>query len=572
MLEYKTRYTNNDTKDKFKDLTPLQAKLLSSRLRLEEVDAFCNGEQAIKDMLKDKKLLEGSRLLKKHIDNNSSILIITDGDCDGISCAAVANLFFRKTLNKEIADIPSPDKDVSVLKDAEGKAIGEAINPMKKGEVKIIVNDRMFGNGVNIVQARLILNHKPDLIITADHGSADDRSFTLLKDLLIDIDILVTDHHIVPDNIIPTCDAFINPQDISSDLGKSLCGAAVLYLLFRAYSGKELEYLYPILGLATVVDQMGLNIGYNRYLYRQANKHLKNFLPFREYVRYVKHRYLWSTEFYSIGLGPLINSTKRMNTPIVGYNFLISDNKDEVFKHYSSMVKTNKSRKVQQTKVELSIEASLRKDRDDFKYSRVAITDIPNGVNGILAGRLSDSDHVPAFVFNKVGKLLSGSGRGHGDFDVEGLISAFRKTYKKVYISGGGHKGAGGLKLRADGFYLFRGMFERFGSRTETTTFEYYDSELPLNILGQKTFRKNIRFLQPYGRDFDYPIFKVRGVIKGYTNYGPSFFIYTILDNNGIKYKMMRFSELYTASFGVEVTLYVSPRGKRDYILLDVEV
>jgi len=564
MVEYKKRFVHDTTSEYFKELGRVSRDILSSRVKLEDVKEFCYEDDPLIEFLEDKRVVEGARLLKKHIDAGSSILVITDGDCDGISCASIANLFFRNELNlypTESLDTDVACTDVPTITPYEQAG-------MDKGTLKITVNDRKYGNGVNLVHAKDILKQKPDLIITADHGSSDHDSFELIRDILPNTDILITDHHIVPDNVVPIHDAFINPQELGSSLGKALCGAAVLYLLFRKYANKELEYLYPILGLATVVDQMSLNIGYNRFLYKQANKYLRHFKPFRAYTKYVEHRYLWSTEFYSIGLGPLINSTKRMDMPIIGYRFLTSQSDSDIFKYYKEMVDTNKSRKKQQEQVEESIKESVTKDRVNYKKSRVALTDIRNGVNGILASRLVENDHVPAFVFHKVGKMYAGSGRGHGDFDVEGLISSFRRTYGNVYISGGGHKGAGGLKLKADGMYLFRGMFESLANKVDSTVTVYFDISLPLKLIDSKETRKQLRGLQPFGRGFDYPVFETTGYIKGYKQYGASFFIYTVVSDNQI-YKMMRFSELLDVTYDSLVTLYVSPRGKKDFILLD---
>jgi len=564
MVEYKKRFIDETVMLEFKDLPKLQSELLAGRLKLEDTNEFCNMDNPLAEFLKDSKLKDAALLLRKHIDANSSILVITDGDCDGISCAAVANLFFRHEVGRTPREVTDTDmKDTYTITPYEDGG-------MSKGELRIIVNDREFGNGVNLVHAKDILKHKPDLIITADHGSADNKSFQLIKDILPFTEILVTDHHIVPDGNIPICDAFVNPQDVTSTLGKALCGASVLYMLFRAYNGKEMSYLYPILGLATVVDQMSLNIGYNRYFYKQANKYLRHFKPFREYTKYVKHRYLWSTEFYSIGLGPLINSTKRMNVPEVGYRFLTSETEDDIFKNYKAMVDTNKKRKNQQVRVEESIAPSLEKDRSLYKSSRVAISPIKNGVNGILASRLVEDDHVPAFVFNHSGNTLEGSGRGHADFDIEGLISKFRTAYEHVYISGGGHKGAGGLRLKTDGMYLFRDMFERQASKSSSVPVEYYDMELPIGLTGSKLTRKLLRELQPFGRGFEYPVFKTKGYIVGYKNYGPSFFIYTIRGVDGLLYNMMRFSKLDKEDSTMLYDIYLSPRGKKDFILLSV--
>ena len=242
MVTYAVRERNEIPKH-IESLSPIQKQLLSSRLKLEEYKDFCNTKDCLEPFMKDPKLITGAKLLKHHIDKGSSILLITDGDCDGISCAAIGNLFFKHETGRTPVPYVNPNTDDSTL--LYGR--GENVRPMQKGELYIIVNDRIYGNGVNLGHARTILKYKPDLIITADHGSSDKESFALIRDILPVTDILITDHHIVPDGEPPVHDAFINPHDEGSKLGQALCGASVLYLLFKAYANKELKYLYPFL-------------------------------------------------------------------------------------------------------------------------------------------------------------------------------------------------------------------------------------------------------------------------------------------------------------------------------------
>ena len=71
---------------------------------------------------------------------------------------------------------------------------------------------------------------------------------------------------------------------------------------------------------------------------------------------------------------------------------------------------------------------------------------IPEGIVGIVAGKLSEAHQRPAFVFSDIASapgLLRGSGRTYGDFDLSPLIPVVTPFAE----SAGGHAGAAGITV-----------------------------------------------------------------------------------------------------------------------------
>ena len=77
---------------------------------------------------------------------------------------------------------------------------------------------------------------------------------------------------------------------------------------------------------------------------------------------------------------------------------------------------------------------------------------IPEGIVGIVAGKLSKAHQRPAFVFSDIASapgLLRGSGRTYGDFDLSPLIPVVTPFAE----SAGGHAGAAGITV-SEGQYV----------------------------------------------------------------------------------------------------------------------
>ena len=136
------------------------------------------------------------------------------------------------------------------------------------------------------------------------------------------------------------------------------------------------------------------------------------------------------------------------------------------------------------------------------------------GILGIVAGRLVEQYHRPAFVLTDVGNnVFKGSGRSFGDFNLADALN----YAKDSIIGGGGHAGAAGVRVEGKELYNFREQINEYYRSLHLTNQEDYlkqhadldvtdFSELNLDLLDE------LKQLEPYGPGNEEPIFCLKNI------------------------------------------------------------
>ena len=187
----------------------------------EEVDKFLNTSE--KDFY-DPFLLRGMdklvKRIKKAIEKNEKVLIFGDYDVDGVSASAILIKYFASI--QFYVDYFLPNRYI----DGYG----------------------LTKESINFVKEKF----NPSLIITVDCGISCYEEVEYAK--TIGIDIVVTDHHDIPDVIPDTI--VVNPKlDGQSYPFKYLCGTGVAFKVVQALSGLEVAKNYlGICAIATIAD------------------------------------------------------------------------------------------------------------------------------------------------------------------------------------------------------------------------------------------------------------------------------------------------------------------------------
>jgi single-stranded-DNA-specific exonuclease len=480
-------------------LNPLESLLFANRLTENAVEVARPTKQLLDKYIHlDSQTKEAAVLLKKNVEARKHIVLITDSDCDGISSAAIGYLYFELAHNMEVS---------------------------------VIINKREYGNGVNDVLVDKLLdihhNEPVSLVITADHGSSDEIRYKRIKDHT-DIDIIVTDHHLYKEK--PTSiDYFINPQDPYSKLNKCFSGCHVLYMLFRELSGvdDELDYLLPIVAMSTIVDQMDMRIPVNRYIVKRGLETLHLSKPFQTYIEKNTKTNTNSSDIFSMGLGPMINSTNRMNHPEAGFAYLTQDDTES---NYKILAKINKRRKKVVTNYNAEIDRYMLIDKATYNNSRVVRISGGEGIAGIIASRLVDREKIPSIVFIEKNHKLHGSGRSPGTVHLNKFIKTLEE--KDLLIKGGGHKFAAGLVIPSNKFNKFRDAFEEFSTTHLEELFIDYDFKLPLKSYVPKILETSNN-LEPTGNSFSKPRFLSKEKILRINTYGSGYTRYVFDTGNG---------------------------------------
>ncbi|MDA9129467.1 DHH family phosphoesterase, partial [Candidatus Gracilibacteria bacterium] len=238
------------------------------------------------------------------------------------------------------------------------------------------------------------------LIVTVDCGSRDAEIVTYAKSL--GVDIIVTDHHSVPEQTPDDAVAFLNPnrKDCLYPY-KGLAGAGVAFKLLSAIAReyfKDIEYKnyiknsIDIAAIGTVADCMQLT-GENRIIVTEGLKHIKNSRSrgIRKLIEDKIHEDL-DADIFGFLIGPRLNAAGRMDSPYKAVNLIL-----------------NNSNTLETTLREIEDLNTLRKDRTRV-HSETAFENvntqnniifytsknIEHGIIGIVAGRICEKFYKPS--------------------------------------------------------------------------------------------------------------------------------------------------------------------------------
>ena len=459
------KYSKKFAKE-FPELSPIILQLLWDRGIKDQtlVDEFFNPdyEQDIHDPYLMKDMDKAVKRIFKALESNERITVYGDYDVDGITSSAVL---------------------VSML--IEMKSVISQIERKKsKKFIDIYIPDReLEGYGLNEKAVKEIYKKKTSLIITVDCGISSFKSAEIVKKL--GMDIIITDHHHVPDKI-PEALAVVNPkQKDCSYPFKELAGVGVAfkvaqalivnlekYDLKKSKKSQELtvgfeKWLLDLVALGTVADCVNLT-GENRTLVKYGllviNKTkrigIKKLIEMsgtkiRENGN-VRETKTIDTTSISFMLAPRLNAAGRMDHANVSYELLNSESESEAEELALKLEKNNQNRQRITEKAMTEIKQRIGKYKKLPKIIVELDTSWRIGIVGLVAGRLADEYSRPFLVLQEKDNQSAGSGRSIPEFN---LIEAIEKC-KEMLISFGGHSQAAGLKIENKDLKKFKKKIE----------------------------------------------------------------------------------------------------------------
>lgn len=419
--------------------------------------------------------------IKAALENSEKILIYGDYDVDGVTASTV----MEQTL----------------------KFAG-----VKPENINIMLPDR-FADGYGM-SPRLITRAKDTnttLVITVDCGS---RNHAIVEELnTLKIDSIITDHHETEDTL-PDAIAILNPKrrDAPCEKLNNLAGVGVAFKLAEALvkaglikNGLE-KWLLDLVLIGTICDSMTLT-GENRILCYFGMKVLaKTRRPgLLEICKIAKVKEI-NSETIGFGIGPRLNAAGRLKTAEIALNLLRTSSHAEAAKLAKKVEDLNRERKTAQDQAMQEIE-----QRAPGEKTSVIIETGPwhEGVIGIVAGRLVEKYHKPAFVLTEVSNgIYKGSGRSFGDFNLAEALN----YAKEAIISGGGHAGAAGVKVAKKDLYAFRekinAYYDSLNLKNQTKYLKFTPdlalsdlADIDLNLIAE------LSTLEPFGQGNEEPIF-----------------------------------------------------------------
>lgn len=389
--------------------------------------------------------------------------------------------------------------------------------------VDIRIPDRIAdGYGLNENLVRQAKEDGADTVLTCDNGISALDQIRLAKEL--GMTVVVTDHHEVPyedleDGTrvfrVPEADAVVNPKQKDCAYPfKGLCGGAVAWKLMQAVLkrfGHPEDEIYEWLefaAIATVGDVMDLQ-GENRILVKEGLKwlHRTRNLGLQELIR-VQGLEPEQVTAYHIGfvIGPCLNASGRLDTAERSLALLLAEDREEAARLAGDLKALNESRKEMTCQGE---EKAVRMvEESELKQDKVLVVYLPEcheSLAGIIAGRLREHFHKPAFVLTKSEDGVKGSGRSIEAYSMYEEMCKCRELFTKF----GGHPMAAGLSLANEEMVeVFREKINRLSTLTEDDFVEKVTIDVPMPVSYiTKRLISQMELLEPFGKGNTKPLF-----------------------------------------------------------------
>ena len=383
------------------------------------------------------------------------ICIVADYDCDGATACAVGMRGLR--------------------------LLGA---PLGFSSVTYLVPDRVVdGYGLTASIAERVKAAGADVLVTVDNGIASLEGVARAKAL--GMQVLVTDHHLpavlAGAIVLPDADVIVNPnQPACSFESKALAGVGVMFYVllalraelrnrgvFDAASQPKLDALLPLVALGTVADVAKLDAN-NRRLVSQGLKRIRaggaQAGLASLFVAAARHANAATAFDFGFALGPRINAAGRLSDMTLGIECLLTDDPargDELARTLDGINRERRSIEADmREQAELAADAMIDEDEEPPPAVAIFDPDFHEGVVGIVASRIKDKLHRPAFVFaasSAPGKEheLKGSGRSIPGFHLRDALDLVAKRHPGVLLRFGGHAMAAGCTVAEEHFDTF---------------------------------------------------------------------------------------------------------------------
>lgn len=371
-----------------------------------------------------------------------------------------------------------------------------------------------YGLSVNAVT-----EFEPGLLITVDNGIAAVEAIRAAKDK--GMRVVILDHHL-PGDALPDADVIVDPHIHPEENGfVDYCGAGLAYKLAQHMMPGKTAFLAQMVALAaigTVADSMPL-CGDNRIIVKKGLEQMSDIN--RNSLTPGLRALLKAAEVYSIDeqdigfkVGPMLNAAGRLldDGAHIAFQTLTAFDDKEGNSFAEQLIELNTKRKTLTAEAEILVENIIR---DDCMYYDsplcVYAENIPEGIVGIITGRLAEKYKTPAFLFtnSETEGVLKGSGRSYKDINLMDIV----KAAEPYLLRFGGHAGAAGLSVNEE---LFTDMVNAMHAAMEG--YEIPDNEdieydLAINANEVAKYYQEVKKYAPYGEGNPRPVFYVKDIV-----------------------------------------------------------
>lgn len=414
----------------------------------------------------------------------------------------------------------------------------------------IVPNRFEYGYGLTPEIVELAKTRNPDLIITVDNGISSVDGVNAAQD--DGIKVLVTDHHLSPDEL-PSAEAIVNPNQPGCEFAsKSIAGVGVIFYVMSALRSRlrqdswfiEQELPEPnmaefldLVALGTVADVVSLDRN-NRILVDEGLRRIRagHARPGIAALLKIARRdwsNLMSTDL-GFAVGPRLNAAGRLEDMSTGIECLLSTDESIAYELAQRLDGMNEDRKQIESEMREQAFSALDQLHLDASTVPAAISLYDSrwhqGVVGILASRVKERFHRPTIAFARVDTSedsnlaeLKGSARSIKGFHIRDALDAIATRNPGLISKFGGHAMAAGLSLPLAKFEVFSRAFREEAERTVDpallqATIES-DGSVEAEFLNLETAQL-LNFSGPWGQDFPEPLFDDEFLLRQHRRVG----------------------------------------------------
>jgi single-stranded-DNA-specific exonuclease len=441
-------------------------------------------------------------VIKNVITNKMKVFIYGDYDVDGVVATTILwDYLFRKLGIDVLPYIPSRFE--------EGYGLSEA--------------------GLNY-----IVEQGGQLVITVDCGIRDIEIVKKFKDEK-NLDFIITDHHTLrideDEKIVVSNDALavIHPRHPDSKYPfPDICGAAVAWKFVCAINEKlegskiqnlrskmqdfdPVEEYLDLVSLATITDIMPLT-DENRTIVSLGIEKMKNTknLGLRTLIAESQINFEdINTYHYGYVIGPRLNAAGRMEHALDAARLLSTTKYEKALEYSQKLSRLNSERQTLTSQILDEAIKQIELNGNGKKIHFVWGENWPEGIVGLVAGKLQERFFRPILVASIREGLVVGSARSIPNFNVTEAIT----RSASLLIKFGGHSQAAGFTLSKDNLNDFKKQIEDLAEeqiKEEDMEKEIIvDTDIKIKDINLELVSL-INTLQPFGYGNRTPVFIIK--------------------------------------------------------------
>ena len=474
-------------------INPLVAKLLFSRgIKTEkEISQFISPNYEVDshdpflfgDM---EKVVERIKLAR---DEKQLIAIFGDYDADGITSSAIMKETFDHLGVESFVYIPNKHKE---------------------------------GYGINANAIDIFKEKNAALMITVDCGITS--IIEVEKANALGIDVIITDHHHVPD-VLPPAFAIINPnQEGCGYPFADLAGVGVAFKVVQAIFQKLMpekvqlsKWMLDLVAIGTIADCVPL-VGENRLFVKYGlivlsrTRRVGLLELFTVGGIMINENEIPDTKKVSFYIAPRINAAGRINHASLAYNLVVE--KDTVMARDLALeLEANNTERQKITEGIVNEVKVLAENKFKDKKFIFAISEhFSIGVVGLVAGKIAQKYNKPVAIFQKTDDVSKGSFRSIPQINIIETIG----ECKELLVKHGGHSQAAGVSVKNDDLESFYEKMDKIISEklegVDLSEEFKIDAEVGTDEINFELI-DDVEKLKPFGQGNDEPLFVIRDLI-----------------------------------------------------------